>query len=111
MAFAHFSFSSAALFFLSFGSWMIIPTWFTGFKQASCKGRIEEWVKHKGYKAVRLEYKYLRRGPFRWSSPAYQPLFRAEVLNQNNEKETYWFLFGSWTLGLFSACMKVHKAD
>ena len=62
---------------------------------------LSEWATHNGYRIIESDRKYLRKGPFTWTSSQSQIIYHVTVQDANGNTRRGWvrcgsFLFGPW---------------
>jgi hypothetical protein len=67
---------------------------------------LRKWIQENRYDLVHAEYRYLRKGPFFWSSRN-QPVYRVEVRDAAGNHRSGWLQCGGWFLGVLTDKVKV----
>ena len=74
---------------------------------ARSRALLQKWADDNGYQILRHEYRYLRRGPFFWTTSRHQTVYHVEVLDRYGQPRTGYVRCGGWWLGLFSGNVEV----
>jgi hypothetical protein len=68
---------------------------------------LSEWAAQNGYRIIHEEYRYLRKGPFFWTTSKGQTVYYVVVLDSAGNKRRGWVRCGSWWFGLLSDKVEV----
>jgi hypothetical protein len=63
---------------------------------------LEEWAAQNGYEMIKSELRYLRKGPFFWTSSRGQVVYYVGVRDGQGRDRYGWVRCGGWWLGLAS---------
>jgi len=67
---------------------------------------LREWAAQNGYEILQGEFRFLRRGPFFWTTSKGQTIYRVTVRDKQSQVRSGWVRCGGWWLGLWS-----HKTE
>ena len=70
-----------------------------------------EWATQNGYRILSSEFRYLRKGPFFWTSSKGQAVFYVSVRDRENRIRSGFVCCGGWWIGLWSDQAKVKWDD
>lgn len=95
-----------AIILLGFGMLAIIllSLWWT---TAKSQRLIQQWAAKNEYQLVASEERYVRRGPFLWTTSRGQTVFHITVLDPAGRRYSGFVRCGSWFGGLFSDKVEV----
>lgn len=68
---------------------------------------IQRWAEEHGFQVVSLEERWLRRGPFFWTTSRAQTVSYITVIDSANQRRSGWIRCGSWLGGLWSSQVEV----
>lgn len=60
---------------------------------------LDQWAANNGYRITSAEYRWLRRGPFFWTSNS-QTVYRLTIIDGQGNSRRGWARCGSYFLGL-----------
>lgn len=86
---------------LAFFALTALVIWLNIFSYRKAKRLIREWAAEKGYAIVDMELRFIRRGPFLWTSGNAQIVYYV-VLSSGSEKRSAFIRCGSFFTGLLS---------
>jgi hypothetical protein len=67
-----------------------------------CNNLLRAWADRNGFRLIRKEYCWVRKGPFYWTTSKSQTVYRVTVEDWDGEHRGGWVRCGSWWLGLWS---------
>lgn len=82
-------------------AWLIVWTFSRG------RRMLEDWATDNGYQLLSSEYRWLRRGPFFWTSAKGQMIYYVVVRTPGGEMRRGWVRSGSFWWGLLQDRMEV----
>jgi hypothetical protein len=68
---------------------------------------LEHWADERGFNILDSQYRYLRRGPFFWTTSKGQAVYFVRVRDRLGDLRTGYVRCGSWFLGLLSDKVEV----
>ncbi|MBN1420440.1 MAG: hypothetical protein JXP34_16805 [Planctomycetes bacterium] len=80
--------------FMGVGIWLIIWTYSRG------RRILEHWAIDNGYRLLSSEFRWLRRGPFFWTSSKGQMIFYVVIQTRDGETRRGWVRCGGFWWGL-----------
>ena len=72
---------------------------------------LEQWAGKNGYRIVSREHRYIRKGPFFWTSPRGRTVYYVTVEDEQGNQRHGWVRCGSWFFGLVSDHVEVRWED
>jgi hypothetical protein len=90
---------ASSLILLIVGIVVISYVWF--FIKRS-QARLQSWAIELGYTILHAEMRFLRRGPFLWSSSKNQVVYRIKVRDAEARERWGWICLGDYWVGIFS---------
>lgn len=63
---------------------------------------IDRWAESYGYRVIRKEWRWFRRGPYFWRASKNQTVYRVEILDGYGYSHVCWVRCGSWLFGVLS---------
>ena len=72
---------------------------------------IEQWADKNGYRIVSRKYRWLRKGPFFWTSSRGQTVYYVTMEDVQGNQRHGWVRCGSWFFGLLSDYVEVSWED
>jgi hypothetical protein len=64
---------------------------------------LEGWAMQNDYELLNSDYRYLRKGPFTWTSSNNQTVYYVAVRDKENHVRSGWIRCGEFWLGLYAA--------
>jgi hypothetical protein len=68
---------------------------------------LSKWAAENGYCIIHEEYRFLRKGPFFWTTSKGQTVYYVVALDSAGNKRRGWVRCGSWWFGLLSDKVEV----
>jgi len=81
------------------------------FQYSRSRSLLEGWAAQNGYEILQREFRYLRRGPFFWTSSKGQTVYYVSVRDREGQVRFGFVRCGGWWLGLWSAKTEVRWDD
>ena len=72
---------------------------------------LEQWAQSNGYQILSSEFRWLRKGPFFWTSSQYQMIYYVTVQTPTGDVRSGWVRCGGFWLGLFTDQAQVRWED
>jgi hypothetical protein len=72
---------------------------------------LSKWAAKNGFRIIHEEYRFLRKGPFFWTSAKGQTVYYVVALDSAGNKRRCWVRCGSWWFGLLSDKVEVRWDD
>lgn len=63
---------------------------------------LEGWALQNDFELLSSDYRYLRKGPFTWTSSRNQTVYYVTVGDKQNQVRSGWVRCGGWWVGLYS---------
>jgi hypothetical protein len=63
---------------------------------------LKRWAMQNDYALLSSQYRYLRKGPFTWTSSKNQTVYYVTVRDKQNHIRSGWVCCGGWWLGVYS---------
>jgi hypothetical protein len=63
---------------------------------------LERWAMQNDFELLSSDYRYLRKGPFTWTSSRNQTVYFVTVRDKQNQVRSGWVRCGGWWVGLYS---------
>ena len=87
------------LMFIVFGIAIASLVWQT----TRSRELLDQWAQREGFQLLAVERRYMRRGPFFWTTSKGQEVFFVQVLDlQSGQVRPAWVRVGGWWRGLLS---------
>jgi hypothetical protein len=68
---------------------------------------LTKWAAENGYRIIRQEFRFFRKGPFFWTSTRGQAVYYVVIEDSAGNKRKGWVRCGSWWFGLLSNNVEV----
>lgn len=75
------------------------------------RSMLEGWAKQNEYELLNSDYRYLRKGPFTWTSSKNQTVYYVTVRDKQNRVRSGWVCCGGWWRGLYANRAEVRWDD